>query len=127
MITNLASALPFIGSPFVEFIWGGFSVGHPTLNRFFSLHYLLPFAISGLVVLHLIVLHLAGSSNPEGITADMTLTRLNQLYATKDLFGMGILLALLSFLVAFTPNALGHTDNYIPANPLVTPAHIVPE
>lgn len=102
-------------------------MGHPTLNRFFSLHYLLPFAISGLVVLHLIVLHLAGSSNPEGITADMTLTRLNQLYATKDLFGMGILLALLSFLVAFTPNALGHTDNYIPANPLVTPAHIVPE
>jgi ubiquinol-cytochrome c reductase cytochrome b subunit len=127
VITNLASAVPVIGGAIVEWLWGGFSVDNAILNRFFSLHYLLPFVIAGLVGVHLSLLHTAGSNNPLGINKNVDTVSFYPYFYVKDLLAFFVLIALFSFFVFFFPNYLGHADNYIPANPLVTPAHIVPE
>jgi quinol-cytochrome oxidoreductase complex cytochrome b subunit len=126
VITNLFSAIPFIGHSIVEWLWGGFSVDNATLNRFFSLHYLMPFAIAGLTLVHLALLHQHGSNNPLGVAAVDTIPFYPYFYV-KDLFSTLVLILVFSIFVFFYPNLLGHPDNYIPANPLVTPAHIVPE
>ncbi len=129
VITNLFSALPFVGEPVVTWLWGGYSVGNPTLNRFFSLHYLLPFAILGVVVLHVWALHVVGQNNPTGIDPKSSQdTVAFTPYATmKDAFFMCVFCLLFAWFVFYMPNYLGHPDNYIPANPAVTPPHIVPE
>jgi len=127
VITNLFSAVPFIGSSIVEWLWGGFCVSNATLNRFFSLHYLMPFVIAGLAVVHLSLLHKDGSNNPLGSGTNVDTVSFYPYFYTKDLFSFLILVTLFSFFVVYFPNALGHADNYIPANPLSTPAHIVPE
>jgi len=127
VITNLFSAIPFVGGSIVEWLWGGFSVDNATLNRFFSLHYLLPFLIVGITLAHLSLLHTTGSNNPLGINTNVESISFYPYFYVKDLFAFFILLAVFSFFVFFYPNALGHPDNYIPANPLVTPPHIVPE
>jgi ubiquinol-cytochrome c reductase cytochrome b subunit len=127
VITNLFSAIPFIGHSIVEWLWGGFSVGNATLNRFYSLHYFMPFAIAGLVILHLTLLHKDGSNNPLGVNTNVDNIPFYPYFYVKDLFAFFILAFMFSFFVFFYPNILGHADNYIPANPLSTPAHIVPE
>jgi ubiquinol-cytochrome c reductase cytochrome b subunit len=129
VITNLFSAIPLVGESIVTWLWGGFSVDNATLNRFFSLHFLLPFVIVGVVVLHIVALHRFGSNNPLGIDTKGPQDQLpfHPYYTIKDLFGLSVFLAIFAFMVFFQPNFLGHPDNYIPANPLVTPAHIVPE
>lgn len=129
VITNLFSAFPLIGDPLVTWLWGGFSVGNPTLNRFFSLHYLMPFVILGLVVLHVWALHTVRSNNPTGveIKTPQDAIPFHPYYTIKDLFGMGVFLIFFLFFVFFAPDFFGEPDNYIPANPLVTPPHIVPE
>jgi ubiquinol-cytochrome c reductase cytochrome b subunit len=129
VITNLFSAIPFVGDSIVTWLWGGFSVDNPTLNRFFSLHYLLPFIIVAMVVLHLWALHRFGSNNPLGIDMKGPQDSLpfHPYYTVKDLFGMGVFLIVYAGFVFFAPNYLGDPANYIPANPLSTPAHIVPE
>lgn len=127
VITNLFSAIPFVGTSIVEWLWGGFSVGNATLNRFYSLHYLMPFVIAGLVIVHLSLLHKDGSNNPLGVNSNTDNIPFYPYFYVKDLFSFFILVLVFSFFVFFYPNALGHTDNYIPANPLSTPAHIVPE
>jgi ubiquinol-cytochrome c reductase cytochrome b subunit len=130
VITNLFSALPVIGETIVTFLWGGFSVDNPTLNRFFSLHYLLPFMIFGVVILHVWALHHVGQNNPTGVEVKNVAKDTVPFtpYATvKDLFAMVCFIFVFSYFVFYTPNFLGHADNYIPANPAVTPAHIVPE
>ncbi|HRQ60119.1 MAG TPA: cytochrome b/b6 [Alphaproteobacteria bacterium] len=129
VITNLFSALPFVGEPIVTWLWGGFSVDNPTLNRFFALHYLLPFVIFAVVFLHVWALHVCGSNNPLGIEPQTKQDTLpfHPYYTMKDTFGLLVFLILFVAFVFFMPDALGHPDNYIPANPLVTPAHIVPE
>ncbi|MDJ0389094.1 cytochrome b/b6 [Roseomonas sp. E05] len=129
VITNLFSAIPLVGDSIVTLLWGGFSVDNPTLNRFFSLHYLLPFVIAGVVFLHVAALHITGSNNPLGIDpkGPQDTVPFHPYYTAKDSVGMIVYFAVFAFLVFFTPNYLGHPDNYIPANPLSTPAHIVPE
>jgi len=127
VITNLFSAIPFVGSSIVEWLWGGYSVDNATLNRFFSLHYLMPFLIAGLSIAHLSLLHTAGSNNPLGINTNVDSISFYPYFYVKDLFSILILIGVFSFFVFFYSNALGHADNYIPANPLVTPPHIVPE
>ncbi|MCW5729834.1 MAG: cytochrome b N-terminal domain-containing protein [Alphaproteobacteria bacterium] len=129
VITNLFSAVPYVGDSIVTLLWGGFSVDNPTLNRFFSLHYLLPFVIVGVVALHLVALHQHGSGNPLGIDrkGPQDSIPFHPYYTVKDLFGLGVFFIFFAFWLFYAPNALGHPDNYIPANPLVTPAHIVPE
>ncbi len=129
VITNLFSAFPLIGESIVTFLWGGFSVDNPTLSRFFVLHYLLPFAIVGVVVLHIVALHMHGSNNPLGIDvkSDGDTIPFHPYYTVKDYYGLGVFLIIYLGIVFFAPNFLGHPDNYIPADPLVTPAHIVPE
>jgi ubiquinol-cytochrome c reductase cytochrome b subunit len=127
VITNLFSAIPFIGDSIVEFLWGGFSVANATLNRFFSLHYLMPFLIAGLVIIHLSLLHHDGSNNPLGIGTNLETISFYPYFYVKDLFAFFILVFIFLLFVLFYPNALGHSDNYILANPLSTPAHIVPE
>jgi len=127
VITNLFSAIPFIGGSIVEWLWGGFSVDNATLNRFFSLHYLMPFIIAGLVIIHLSLLHKDGSNNPLGVNKNVETVSFYPYFYVKDLFAFLILIFVFSFFVFFFPNLLGHSDNYIPANPLVTPPHIVPE
>jgi ubiquinol-cytochrome c reductase cytochrome b subunit len=129
VITNLFSAVPLIGPEIVTWLWGGFSVDNPTLNRFFSLHYLMPFVIMGVVFLHVAALHVTGSNNPLGIEPKGPQDTLpfHPYYTIKDSVGVVAYFALFAVLVFFMPNYLGHTDNYIPANPLVTPSHIVPE
>ena len=129
VITNLFSAIPVVGKTVVEFLWGGFSVDNPTLNRFFALHYLLPFVIVGVVFLHVWALHVTGSNNPSGIEpkSEKDTLPFHPYYTMKDSFGLVVFLIIYAIFVFFMPNALGHPDNYIPANPLVTPAHIVPE
>jgi ubiquinol-cytochrome c reductase cytochrome b subunit len=127
VITNLFSAIPFVGHSIVEWLWGGFSVGNATLNRFYSLHYFMPFAIAGLVILHLSLLHKDGSNNPLGLNTNIDNIPFYPYFYVKDLFAFFILAFVFSFFVFFYPNVLGHSDNYIPANPLSTPAHIVPE
>jgi len=127
VITNLASAIPFVGQAIVEWVWGGFSVDNATLNRFFSLHYLLPFVIAGLVITHLVLLHQTGNNNPLGVDTTTDKMPFYPYCYVKDLFVFISFAVFFSFVVYFYPNVLGHSDNYIPANPLVTPAHIVPE
>ena len=127
VITNLFSAIPYVGEAIVEWLWGGFSVGNATLNRFFSLHYLMPFVIAGLVIVHLSLLHNEGSNNPLGIGTNVDTVSFYPYFYVKDLFAFFILVFVFSSFVILYPNALGHSDNYIPANPLSTPAHIVPE
>jgi ubiquinol-cytochrome c reductase cytochrome b subunit len=127
VITNLFSAVPLIGGSIVEWLWGGFSVSNATLNRFFSLHYLMPFVIVGLVIIHLALLHDVGSNNPLGINTNVETISFYPYFYVKDLFSFFIFLFLFSVVVFFYPNVLGHSDNYIPANPMSTPSHIVPE
>jgi ubiquinol-cytochrome c reductase cytochrome b subunit len=129
VITNLFSAIPLVGSSIVTWLWGGYAVDQPTLMRFFSLHYLLPFVIFGVVLLHIWALHVAGQNNPDGIDVKSGKdTVAFTPYATvKDGFALVCFLVLFAWLVFYLPNYLGHPDNYIPANPLQTPPHIVPE
>ena len=127
VITNLLSAIPVFGQDLVELIWGGFSVSNATLNRFFSLHFLLPFLLAGLVVAHLIALHTHGSNNPNGISANGDRLPFHPYFVFKDLVTVLLFLLVLSIMVFYYPNFLGHSDNYIPANPMQTPASIVPE
>ena len=129
VITNLFSAIPLVGESIVTLLWGGFSVDNPTLNRFFSLHYLLPFVIEGVVGLHIVALHRFGSNNPLGIDVrgDQDTVSFHPYYTVKDMFGLSVFLTIMAAVVFFLPNSMGHPDNYIPANPMVTPAHIVPE
>jgi quinol-cytochrome oxidoreductase complex cytochrome b subunit len=129
VITNLFSAIPLIGESIVTLLWGGFSVDNPTLTRFYALHYLMPFAIIGIVVLHIVALHRFGSNNPLGIDVrgSQDTISFHPYYTVKDVFGLGVFLIFLCAVVFFLPNSMGHPDNYIPANPMVTPAHIVPE
>ena len=129
VITNLFSAIPFIGDSIVTFLWGGFSVDNPTLNRFFALHYLMPFLIVCVVILHLVALHRFGSNNPIGIdpSGPQDTVPFHPYYTIKDFFGLSVFLTLFAAAIFFFPNFMGHPDNYIPANPMQTPAHIVPE
>ena len=129
VITNLFSAIPLVGDAIVTWLWGGFSVDNPTLNRFFVLHFLLPFAIVAVVFLHLWALHRFGSNNPLGIDTKGPQDKVpfHPYYTVKDAFGLGVFLTIFAMVVFFAPNYMGHADNYIPANPLQTPAHIVPE
>jgi ubiquinol-cytochrome c reductase cytochrome b subunit len=127
VITNLCSAIPFIGQDIVIWLWGGYSIDNSTLNRFFSLHFVFPFIILALAFIHLIFLHEYKSNNPLGIEAEVDSISFFPYFIIKDLFGLLIFFLPLVYLLAFNPNLLGHPDNYIPANPLVTPAHIVPE
>lgn len=128
VITNLVSAIPYLGKNIVIWIWGGYAVDNATLNRFFSLHYLFPFILLGLVFIHLIFLHENGSNNPLGIEFKLIdHISMYPYYIYKDLFGVICFLIFFSIFLFFFPNTLGHTDNYIIANPMVTPTHIVPE
>ena len=127
VITNLVSAIPFIGNSIVTWLWGGFSVDNATLNRFFSLHYLLPFIIIASSVLHIALLHQEGSNNPLGIETKIDKIAMFPYFIVKDLLGLIIFFLFFSLFIYFFPNVLGHSDNYIEANPMVTPAHIVPE
>lgn len=127
VITNLFSAIPFIGKEVVNWLWGGFSIDNPTLNRFFSLHFTFPFIMVGIVFIHLILLHEVGSNNPLGISLKTENISFNPYFYTKDLFGLMVLSFLFFIVVFYCPNLLGHPDNYIEANPMKTPLHIVPE
>lgn len=127
VITNLVSAVPIVGDSIVTWLWGGFSVDNATLNRFFSLHYLLPFVISAFSLIHLAVLHQDGSGNPLGVDSSVDKIPMYPYFIIKDLFGLVLFVIFFSIFVYFFPNVLGHSDNYIEANPMVTPAHIVPE
>ena len=130
VITNLFSAVPVVGTSIVELLWGGFSVDNPTLNRFFALHFLLPFVLVGVIVLHVAALHVTGSNNPTGLDVkdkEKDTLPFHPYYTMKDSFGLLVFVFVYAMFVFFMPNALGHPDNYIPANPMVTPAHIVPE
>jgi ubiquinol-cytochrome c reductase cytochrome b subunit len=130
VITNLVGAVPFVGEPIVTWLWGGYSVDNATLNRFFALHYLLPFVIAGMVVLHIWALHVPGNNNPTGVEVQDVKAEtvpFHPYYTIKDGFAISVFLMIFAGFVFFAPNVLGHTDNYIPANPMVTPAHIVPE
>jgi len=127
VITSLASAIPIVGDSIVTWLWGGFSVDNATLNRFFSLHYLLPFIIAATSLIHIIALHQYGSNNPLGINAEVDKINFVPYFYVKDLVGWVAFALFFSLFVFFAPNVLGHPDNYIPANPMSTPAHIVPE
>ena len=129
VITNFFTAFPKVGQEVATWLWGGFAVGNPTLNRFFSVHYVLPFLIVGLVILHLVALHMHGSTNPTGVEVKTKKDTIpfHPFYTIKDFFGFGVFFIIFAYLLFFEPNYLGHPDNYIPANPLVTPPHIVPE
>jgi ubiquinol-cytochrome c reductase cytochrome b subunit len=129
VITNLFSAIPVVGDKIVTLLWGGFTVGNPTLNRFYSLHYLLPFVIIAVVGLHLLALHQHGSNNPLGIDhrGPQDTIPFHPYYTIKDMFGLSVFLIFFSIFIFYIPNMLSSADNYIPANPMVTPNHIVPE
>ena len=129
VITNLFSAIPLVGESIVSWLWGGFAVDNALLNRFFALHYLFPFLIVGVVILHIIALHTHGSNNPLGIdrSGPQDSISFHPYYTIKDLFGLSFVLTIFFLVVFYAPNFLGHPDNYIPADPLKTPAHIVPE
>nr|BAM11212.1 cytochrome b [Myodes rufocanus] len=127
VITNLLSAIPYIGTTLVEWIWGGFSVDKATLTRFFAFHFILPFIITALVLVHLLFLHETGSNNPTGLNSDADKIPFHPYYTIKDFLGVLFLLMVLMILVLFFPDVLGDPDNYTPANPLNTPAHIKPE
>lgn len=127
VITNFFSAIPYVGDSIVFWLWGGFSVGNATLTRFFSFHYLFPFIIAALVIVHLIILHEQGSNNPNGTGNDSDKVSFHPYFIVKDLYGFFLLGILFSFFVFFYPNYLGDAENFIASNPLVTPIHIVPE
>nr|QNH73819.1 cytochrome b [Rhipidura perlata] len=127
VITNLFSAIPYIGQTLVEWAWGGFSVDNPTLTRFFALHFLLPFVIAGLTLVHLTFLHETGSNNPLGIPSDCDKIPFHPYYSIKDILGFALMLIPLVTLALFSPNLLGDPENFTPANPLATPPHIKPE
>lgn len=129
VITGFFSAIPVVGEPLRQWLLGGFAPDNAALNRFFSLHYLLPFVIMGVIILHVWALHIPGSNNPTGIDvkSEQDTVPFHPYYTAKDGFGLAVFLFLFAALVFFAPNMLGHPDNYIPANPLSTPAHIVPE
>jgi ubiquinol-cytochrome c reductase cytochrome b/c1 subunit len=129
VITNLFSAIPLVGESIVTWLWGGYAVGNPTLNRFYALHYLLPFVIAGVVVLHIWALHVAGQNNPAGVDAktDKDMVPFTPYATIKDAFGVSCFLLFYAWFIFYMPNYLGDADNYIPANPGVTPPHIVPE
>ena len=127
VITNLFSAIPFIGKNIVDWLWGGFSVDNPTLNRFFSLHFTFPFLIVGFIIIHLSLLHETGSNNPLGFNLKIENVPFYPYFYIKDLFGLMVLLLIFFIFIFYMPNQLGHPDNYIEANPIKTPLHIVPE
>ena len=129
VITNLFSAVPFVGEQIVQWLWGGFSVGNPTLQRFFSLHYLLPFVLAALVFLHVWALHVTGNNNPDGIEvqSDQDTLPFHPYYTMKDLFAIVVFLMFYAAFVFYSPWYMGHSINFAPANPMSTPAHIVPE
>nr|AFB20006.1 cytochrome b [Malacocincla sepiaria] len=127
VITNLFSAIPYIGQTLVEWAWGGFSVDNPTLTRFFAIHFLLPFVIAGLTLVHLTLLHDTGSNNPLGIPSDCDKIPFHPYYTTKDFLGFVLMFVPLGALALFAPNLLGDPENFTPANPLATPPHIKPE
>nr|WNH19643.1 cytochrome b [Exocoetus volitans] len=127
VITNLLSAVPYIGNSLVQWIWGGFSVDNATLTRFFTFHFLLPFVIAAMSMIHLIFLHESGSNNPTGINSDADKISFHPYFSYKDILGFAALLIALTSLALFSPNLLGDPDNFTPANPLVTPPHIKPE
>nr|YP_002265639.1 cytochrome b [Chilomycterus reticulatus]WMI34948.1 cytochrome b [Chilomycterus reticulatus]BAG72072.1 cytochrome b [Chilomycterus reticulatus]BDD17451.1 cytochrome b [Chilomycterus reticulatus] len=127
VITNLLSAIPYVGNSLVQWIWGGFSVDHATLTRFFAFHFLLPFIVAAATFIHLIFLHETGSNNPLGLNSDTDKISFHPYFSYKDLVGFAVLLTALTALALFSPNLLGDPDNFTPANPLVTPAHIKPE
>nr|AAR16709.1 cytochrome b [Carterornis chrysomela] len=127
VITNLFSAIPYIGQTLVEWAWGGFSVDNPTLTRFFALHFLLPFVIAGLTLVHLTFLHETGSNNPLGIPSDCDKIPFHPYYTIKDILGFALMFIPLAALALFSPNLLGDPENFTPANPLATPPHIKPE
>nr|ACT98853.1 cytochrome b [Carollia perspicillata] len=127
VITNLLSAIPYIGTDLVQWIWGGFSVDKATLTRFLAFHFLLPLVVAALVMVHLLFLHETGSNNPTGIPSDSDMIPFHPYYTIKDILGFLVMLTALSTLVLFSPDLLGDPDNYTPANPLSTPPHIKPE
>lgn len=128
VITNFLSVIPYFGTEVVQWVWGGFSINNATLNRFFCLHYLLPFVILALVILHIIILHNYGSTNPLSfLSKKIDKVSFHPYFYVKDLFSVVVFFGIYFIFVFFYPDMLGHSDNYIPANPLVTPAHIVPE
>lgn len=127
VITNLVSAIPYLGNFIVQWIWGGFAVDNATLTRFFALHFILPFIVSALVIIHLLFLHQTGSNNPLGGPRNIDKIPFNPYFVLKDLVGFFIIIGLLSILTLKAPNLLGDPDNFIQANPLVTPIHIQPE
>nr|WNH23165.1 cytochrome b [Sternoptyx obscura] len=127
VITNLLSAVPYSGETLVQWIWGGFSVDSATLTRFFAFHFLLPFVVIGATVLHFLFLHETGSNNPAGLNSDADKIPFHSFFSIKDLLGFAVILLALTMFALFAPNALGDPDNFVPANPLVTPPHIKPE
>nr|YP_010385283.1 cytochrome b [Serranus papilionaceus]ABB54854.1 cytochrome b [Serranus scriba]ACZ67482.1 cytochrome b [Serranus scriba]UPM51984.1 cytochrome b [Serranus papilionaceus] len=127
VITNLLSAVPYVGNTLVQWIWGGFSVDNATLTRFFAFHFLFPFVIAGATLLHLLFLHETGSNNPLGLNSNVDKIPFHPYFSYKDLLGFAALLIALTSLALFSPNLLGDPDNFTPANPLVTPPHIKPE
>nr|ABF13348.2 cytochrome b [Philypnodon macrostomus]ABF13376.1 cytochrome b [Philypnodon macrostomus]ABF13383.1 cytochrome b [Philypnodon macrostomus]AGT20326.1 cytochrome b [Philypnodon macrostomus] len=127
VITNLLSAVPYVGNTLVQWIWGGFSVDNATLTRFFTFHFLFPFVVAAVTILHLLFLHETGSNNPVGLNSDADKIPFHPYFTYKDLLGFAIMLLTLTALALFAPNYLGDPDNFTPANPLVTPPHIKPE
>nr|AOW71064.1 cytochrome b [Siren intermedia texana] len=127
VITNLLSAIPYMGDALVKWIWGGFSVDKATLTRFFAFHFLLPFAIAGVSIIHLLFLHETGSNNPTGISSNSDKVPFHPYFSYKDLFGFTIVLSMLTLLSLINPNLLGDPENFTPANPLITPPHIQTE
>ncbi|MGV8998178.1 MAG: cytochrome b [Parvibaculaceae bacterium] len=130
VITNLFGAIPFVGQSIATWLWGGYSIGDPTINRFFSLHYLFPFLIFGVVILHIWALHVTGQNNPAGVEVknkDQDTLPFTPYATVKDAFGLSVFLVMFAYFVFFAPNSLGDVENYVVANPLKTPLHIVPE
>lgn len=127
VITSMVTAIPIAGQPIVQWLWGGYTVGNPTLNRFFSLHFLLPFLIAGLTLIHLALLHKEGSNNPIGSDTGVDDVPFYPYFFSKDVFALFCFILVFSIFVLYFPNTLNHPDNYIPADPLQTPAHVVPE
>jgi ubiquinol-cytochrome c reductase cytochrome b subunit len=127
VITSLATAIPVVGQSIVDWLWGGFTVNNATLNRFFSIHFLLPFVIAGLVIVHLALLHKDGSTNPLGVDAGVDKVPFYPYFLVKDLLAFFVFLTFFAIIVFYFPNEMGHPDNYIQADPMQTPAHIVPE
>nr|YP_009351929.1 cytochrome b [Cerion uva]AQL10420.1 cytochrome b [Cerion uva] len=127
VITNLLSAIPYVGDMVVQWVWGGYSVGQATLNRFYSFHFVAPFVIAGLSALHIVFLHDRGSTNPLGMVEPLNKVSFHPYFTIKDIVGMVLVLLILALVVFFFPNMLIDPENFIPANPMVTPAHIQPE